>query len=61
MDLIDPDGDARERSKIASEAMTRALHDSVSAGLAQALARMLARDHGPGPWLLHRDGRVTEP
>jgi hypothetical protein len=56
--MSDPeDPNARLRGII--DQIGPAINEAFKTGMRQALAKQIAEDHGPGPWVLHPDGRVT--
>lgn len=51
--------DPHVRLRAAADQFSAALNDALKQGLRQAIAKQIAEDHGPGPWVLHPDGTVT--
>ena len=54
----DPYDDAQARVRAAADQMAAAVGDAFKLSLRRALARQITEDYGPGPWVLHEDGRV---
>lgn len=50
--------DATARIRAAADQFGAAIGDAFKLGMRQAIAKQIAEDYGPGPWVLHPDGRV---
>jgi hypothetical protein len=49
------------RVRAAADQLGAALGDAITNAFAKSLANTLLKQRGPGPWLLHADGTITEP
>jgi hypothetical protein len=54
--MSDPNARLRE----ATDQFGAALADTFRRGMRQAIAKQIAEEFGPGPWILHEDGRVEQ-
>lgn len=56
--MTDPTDDPRIRLQAVADQFSAALADAFKLGMRQAIAKQIAADYGPGPWVLHEDGRI---
>jgi len=56
-DTSDPDA-VKARVQSAAESFGKAWADSIKLSFRQGVAKQIADEFGPGPWILHEDGRV---
>jgi hypothetical protein len=50
--------DPQIRLRAAADQFGAAIAETFKLGLRQSIAKQIAEDFGPGPWILHPDGRV---
>lgn len=54
----DPMEDAAARIRAAADQWGAAIGDAVKLAFRRGLAAQIREEFGPGPWLLHSDGRI---